>query len=83
MNIEIVKNDKNDMELLVDNLTIAEVLRDYLNREGIEFAAWRREHPSKPVLFKIKNAGGVSKVVVAAIASIKKDAEKIVSSAKK
>lgn len=81
MNIEIAKDEKGEMDILVDNLTVAEVLREYLNKEGVEFAAWRREHPSKPVLFKIK-ASSVPKAVASAVDSIKKDAEKLVKSVK-
>jgi len=76
MNIEIIKDDKNDMELMIDNITIAEILRVYLNEEGIDFVAWRREHPSKPALFKIKSSGKtVSKAVSDASAAIMKDLE--------
>jgi DNA-directed RNA polymerase subunit L len=84
MNIEIIKQEKNEVELKIDNLTVAEVLREYLNRQGIEFAAWRREHPSKPVLFKIQSSGKtVKKAVSEAVEEIKKDCDKISSALKK
>ncbi len=84
MNIEVLKQDKNSVELKIDNLTVAEILRDYLNKEGIEFAAWRREHPSKPVIFKIESSGKtVKKAVSEAVEAIKKDCNKIVSALKK
>lgn len=84
MNIQVIKQEKNSVELTIDNLTIAEVLRAYLNKEGIEFAAWRREHPSKPVIFKIDSSGKtVNKAVSEAVASIKKDCDSIVKSLKK
>ena len=79
MNIEILKQEKNEVELKIDNLTIAEILRDYLNRQGIEFAAWRREHPTKPLTMRIATSGGtVKKVVSDAVAAIEKDLDKIV-----
>jgi DNA-directed RNA polymerase subunit L len=84
MNIEILKQEKNSVELKIDSLTVAEILRVYLNKEGIEFAAWRREHPSKPVIFKIESSGKtVKKAVADAVAAIKKDCGKVVSALKK
>lgn len=84
MNIEIIKQDKNSVELKIDNLTVAEILREYLNRQEIEFAVWRREHPSKPLLMKIESSSGsVKKAVADAIEAIKKDADKITNLAKK
>ena len=84
MNIEILKQEKNSVELTIDNLTVAEILRVYLNKEGIEFAAWRREHPSKPLIFKIESSGKtVKKAVSEAIEAIEKDCNKIVGALKK
>ncbi|MEM4259375.1 MAG: RpoL/Rpb11 RNA polymerase subunit family protein [Candidatus Pacearchaeota archaeon] len=84
MNIEIIKQDKNSIELKIDNLTVAEILRVYLNKQGIEFAAWKREHPSKPIIFKIESSGKtVKKAVSEAIEAIKKDCSKIISALKK
>jgi DNA-directed RNA polymerase subunit L len=84
MDIKILKHEKNSVELSIDNLTIAEIMRVYLNREGIEFAAWRREHPSKPLIFKIESSDKpVKKAVVEAVEMIKKDCTKIVSVLKK
>ena len=84
MEIEILKQDKNELEANVDNVTLAEILRVYLNKQGIDFAAWRREHPSKPALMKIQSSGKtVKKEVSDAVTAIKKDLNKIVSSVKK
>jgi len=84
MNIEILKQDKNAVELKIDNLTVAEILRAYLNKEGIEFAAWRREHPSKPLLFKIESSGKtVKKAVSEAVEAVKSDCGKIAALLKK
>lgn len=81
MNIEIVKEDKNEIELRIDNTTIAEVLRVYLYDAGAEFAAWKREHPSKPAIMIIKAGSGKSakKCVSDAVDAIKKDAGALVS----
>lgn len=74
MNIEVISQENDLLELRVDNLTVAEVLRVYLNENGIKFAAWRRDHLTKPVIFRIESSGkSVKKAVTEAIASINKD----------
>jgi len=84
MNIKILKHEKNSVELSIDNLTVAEILRVYLNRGGIEFAAWRREHPSKPLIFKIESSDKpVKKAVADAVDAIKKDCTKVLGALKK
>ena len=84
MNTEIIKQEKNDLEVKLDNPTIAEILRVYLNKEEVDFAAWRKEHPSKPVTIKIQTSNKtVKKAVSDAVSSIKKDLEKISSNLKK
>jgi DNA-directed RNA polymerase subunit L len=82
MNIEIVKESKDEIELKIDNLTVAEILRSYLYKNGAEFAAWRREHPSKPLILKIKGPNA-KKNVAETIAAIKKDCNKIAALVKK
>jgi DNA-directed RNA polymerase subunit L len=76
MDIKVVSSTKEEIELNLDNVTVAEVLRVYLYQNGAEFAAWKREHPSKPIIFKIK-AGNVKKAVSDSISAIKKDCSKI------
>ena len=84
MEVEILEQSKDLIELKVDSLTVAELLRFYLNEQGIKFAAWKREHPTKPVIFRIESAsGGVKKAVSDAVKAIKKDASQIVSGLKK
>ncbi|MDO8509021.1 MAG: RpoL/Rpb11 RNA polymerase subunit family protein [Nanoarchaeota archaeon] len=78
MNIEITKQDKNEIELNIDNSTLAEIIRVYLNADDIDFAAWRKEHPTKPLLMKIQSSGKtVKKAVSDAVSAIKKDLDKI------
>jgi DNA-directed RNA polymerase subunit L len=84
MNVEIIEHEKHNAEFKIDNLTIAEILRVYLNEQGVEFAAWRREHPSKPLLMKIQTTDTtVSKAVADAVAAIKKDCDKLAALVKK
>ncbi len=82
MNIEIVKVEKGEVDLTIDNLTVAEILRAYLYEHGADFAAWRREHPSKPLVFKIKSSN-VKKSVSDAVAAIKKDCDNLLDVVKK
>jgi len=84
MEVEIVESGKNMVELKVDNLTVAEILRFYLNEQGIKFAAWRMEHQTKPIVFRIESSSGsVKKAISDAVKAIKKDTDKIVSGLKK
>jgi DNA-directed RNA polymerase subunit L len=84
MEVEVVKDDKNDMEVKVSNLTVVEILRVYLNDIGIQFAAWRREHPSKPAIIKIQSSSGtVKKAVADAVVAIGKDLDEIEKGLKK
>ena len=52
MEIKILKQDKKELDVEIDNLTIVELLRNYLNKDSsVKLAAWRRDHPTKaPVL---------------------------------
>ena len=84
MEIEIIKHEKDDLEVKIDNQTVAEILRVYLNEQGVDFAVWRREHPSKPVILKIKTSGKtVKKAVSDAVAAINKDCDKLLAGLKK
>ena len=83
MEISIVKEGKNEMEFMIDNATVAEILRVYLNKNDIDFAAWRREHPSKPVLFRIEDSKNVKKAVSDAVEAIQKDLDSLAKEVKK
>ena len=84
MEIEIVKQEKDAVDIRIDNQTVAEILRVYLNKQGIKFAAWRSEHPSKPLIFKIQSSGKtVKKAISEAIDEIDKDCNKILAGLKK
>ena len=85
MNVEIISQDKECIELKMDNQTVAEILRVYLNEndEGVKFAAWRKEHPSKPIVFRIESSGKTArKAVSEAVAAVKKDTDKILKGLK-
>ena len=52
MELKILKDEKDEIEVEFDNLTMAEILRVYLNNDSaVTFAVWRRKHASEnPVL---------------------------------
>ena len=84
MKVEIVKQDKNEIEIKVDSVTIAEILRVYLNARGIEFAAWKREHLTEPAILKVESSGKtVKKEISEAVSTIKKDLDSMVKVLKK
>jgi len=85
MEIKILRDEKNELKLGLDNLTIAEILRSYLNQdESVSFAAWRREHPSKGPILDIKTEGKTAKKALQdAVSKIEKDTEKILAEFKK
>ncbi len=83
MNVELARQDKVSAELRLDNITIAEIIRVYAVEHGADFAAWRREHPSKPVIFQIKSEKGAAKTVSAAVSALKKDLDALRAGLKK
>lgn len=83
MEVSIIQEDKHEVTLSIDSITIAEVLRVYLVEAGADFAAWRREHPSKPAVFRITSEKGVAKTVSAAVSALKKDCDALRAIVKK
>jgi DNA-directed RNA polymerase subunit L len=85
MQINYLKDEKNEAEIELDNLTIAEILRTYLSQDSaVEFVAWRREHPFKNIVLKVKTSGKtVKKAIADASEKIEKEADKLVSEFKK
>ncbi len=65
MQIKIIKYSKNELEVEVDNLTIAELLRSMLWKDkATELAAWKRKHPTKNPILVLKTSGKDSKKVL-------------------
>ena len=85
MEVKILKDEKNHLLMEIDNQTIAELLRVYLNEDdSVELAAWKREHPEKPVIFEIVTKGKTAKKALDdAISSAEKNADKILDEFKK
>tara|TARA_Y100000310_G_C20704257_1_gene833411 strand:- start:14187 stop:14441 length:255 start_codon:yes stop_codon:yes gene_type:complete len=82
MEVKLLVNEKNSMDIEIDSLTIAEILRVYLNKEGAKLAAWRRDHPTKNPVLHIEG-NNPKKLLKNAIAALEKDIDNEVSSFKK
>jgi DNA-directed RNA polymerase subunit L len=82
MEIKILKDEKGILDVELDNLTIAELLRVYANKEGADLAAWRRDHPTKNPVLHIE-ASNPKKVLKNAIESVEKELDKLESEFKK
>jgi len=85
MEISILKSSKDEIELEIENLTIAEILRVYLNKDAnVNFTAWRREHPTKRPILLVKTKGKTAKKAIDdAVSAITKDLDKLEADFKK
>jgi DNA-directed RNA polymerase subunit L len=85
MELKILKDEKNELEVQIDNQTVAELVRVYLNEDdSVKLGAWRKEHYSKPLVLKIVTEGKTAKKALAdAIAKARKDLEKYSDELKK
>lgn len=62
MDIKIINDTKDEVEVIIGNLTIVELLRVYLNKDSaVTFAAWKRDHPTDAPTLLIKTKGKVAK----------------------
>ncbi|MEK6819985.1 MAG: RpoL/Rpb11 RNA polymerase subunit family protein [Nanoarchaeota archaeon] len=79
MELKVLNSSKDEMELEIDNLTLVEILRVYLNKDdAVSFAAWKREHPTKSPILKVQTKGKTAKKAVHdAVSAIVKDLDKI------
>lgn len=79
--INVLKSSKEEVEVEVESLTIAEILRVYLNKDSsVSFVAWRREHPTENPVVLVKTKGkSAKKAINSAIASITRDLDKFLS----
>jgi len=82
MEIKILKDEKNELEIEIGSLTIAELLRAYLNKNDVKVAAWKREHPTKNPVLHIE-ADNPKKALKNTISQIEKEVEEVVRDFKK
>ena len=75
MEIKIIKEEKNELEVKIDNQTVAELVRVYLNQDSsVKLGAWKKEHYSKPLILRIETEGkSAKKALQDAIAKAQKD----------
>ena len=60
--IKVLKKKKNQLQIEIDNLTIAELLRKFLWQDSsVEIAAWKREHPTKNPILVVQTKGKSAK----------------------
>ena len=60
--IKVLKKKKNQFQIEIDNLTIAELLRKFLWQDSsVEIAAWKREHPTKNPILVVQTKGKSAK----------------------
>ena len=85
MEINILENSKDEIKLELESLTIAEILRVYLNKDdSVSFAAWKREHPTKNPVLLVRTKGKTAKKAINdTVSKITKDLDKIESDFKK
>ena len=75
MDLKILNETKDEISVEFDNVTIPELLRVYLNKDSaVNFAAWRREHPTKNPILVVRTSGKAPKKAIAeAIKEIEKE----------
>ena len=85
MEMNILKDSKEELEVEIDSLTMVEILKVYLNKDpSVTFAAWKREHPTKKPILCVRTKGKTPKKALGdAVASISKDLESVEADFKK
>lgn len=85
MDINVLRSEKDEIEFELDSLTIAELLRVYLNKDdNVNLAVWKREHPTKNPVMLVKTKGKTAKKALnEAISHISKDLDKTLDEFKK
>lgn len=85
MEAKILVDEKDYLEVQLDNLTIAELLRVELWKDdSVKQAAWKREHPTKNPVLVLKTSGKMPKTVLKeCIERLGKSSDKIIDEFKK
>ena len=85
MEINVLKSEKDEIELELGNLTIAELLRVYLNKDSsVSFTAWKRPHPTENPVLVVKTKGKTAKKAINdAVKLVTKDLDKVLADFKK
>lgn len=85
MVLNVLQLDKEELRVEVESLTIAEILRVYLNKDNnVSFAAWKRVHLTEKPILKVKTKGKTAKKAISdAVSDITKDLDKTLAEFKK
>ena len=85
MEINILKDEKDEIEMQINNLTLAEILRVFLNKDSsVTFAAWKRKHATEePILFVKTKGKTARKAIIDAISHLTKELDRIEADFKK
>lgn len=85
MDLEIIKDEKNEIEVEFESTTLPELLRVYLNKDSnVDFVAWKREHPTKKPILIVKTSGKTAKKALNdAVSSISKELDNFDKNVKK
>lgn len=85
MELKILKEEKDNLIVELNNQTVAELLRVYLNKDdAVELAGWKRAHPENPVVFEIKTKGKTAKKALEdAVSKVEKELGKVQDEFKK
>lgn len=78
MEVKILKSEKEELECEVPNVTLAEVLKSYLNQDSeVQVAVWKRTHIDHAPILLVRTKGKTAKKAVDdAIKSAVKDLDK-------
>ena len=82
MEIKIIKEEKGLLDVEISNLTIAEVLRVYANKQGAKLAAWKKEHQTSNPVLHIE-ADNPKKLLKDAIKTLEKEIDNTVTEYRK
>jgi len=85
MEMNILKSSKDEIEIEFGSLTLAEIIRIYLNKDSsVSFSAWTRTHSSHNPRLLVQTKGKTAKKAVNdAISAITKDLDKTLADFKK
>ena len=85
MQVKVIKKEKEELEIELDSLTLAELLRRYLWEDpATKLVVWRREHPSKNPILYVKTKGKTAKKAIDdGVKAVIKDLDKVAGDFKK
>jgi len=85
MEVNILKDSKDEIEVELGSLTIAEILRVYLNKDpSVTFAAWKKKHITEKPILAVRTKGKTAKKAFSdAVSVLIKDLDNVESDFKK